>query len=999
MVKLKSGFSILIGAAIAFLILVPVTGLLIVDFLVDLWWFDSLGYAFYFWQRLLYRYVVFGGVTLLFFLIFFLNFWVASRFLGTAQYPEPKEQEKRRAYKEILQLFRTGSMRVYTPLSLVLGILVAFPLFEQWEAFLLYVFGPAKGITDPVYSKDISYYLFSFPIYTLLQRRILIAFIGLLAGILLLYWIERRLLQQQEQRMPAGARLHVNILIAMVFLIEMWRFILQRYELLYTGFHEPLFSGPGYAEMNVVLPFIWLCLLSLAGLGLSLLRTIHKGGGWKPLAAFALLFALALIGRYSDFLPALVNEYIVKPNAITRESPYIQHNIASTLAAYKLSEVEVREVAPERLRGDLDAYKTEGVFRNIPVWDGELLTDVFRHLQELRTYYDFAPVDVSRYTVRDRKQQVYLAARELRTASLPEGARNWINRHLSYTHGHGVVMVPAGQYADVPMIWFIKGIPLESEFGFQVEQPSIYHGLLDEYYYAIAPNDAGEFGYPKGDTNVIVDYTGEGGVPINTLFKKLMFAYYFKDKDIFFTLKTNERSRILFRRNIRERIKILTPYLMLDNDPYLVVTPKRLYWIQDAYTFSDFYPYAATYSVGDRKLNYMRNSVKIVVDAYDGHVTYYLFDRQDPIVQAYERMYPGLLKDQSEMPPELKSQVRYPQDFFNTQMEVYSKYQQTDPWVFYQQEDMWEFAEAASFRVQDIPPVKSYYLTLEMIEQGRFDFLLLAPMTPKGKSNLRALAIAGSDEPSYGKLIVYSFPKGQLVFGPAQIHALINQDTQVAQQFTLWDQVGSQVERGKMIIFPIGRVVFYIQPVYLKSSAELKIPELKRIIMSEGQFVVMETSLEDAYARLVARSREELERIERRFAPVVRTQQEPAPRPEATDQPASAPSAEVPRPAPAPEPAPMTPERQPPPEPKAERPVKSPSFAPPPAPVPEPVPTREQSPAGPEQQPPSETKSERPVESPSFAAPAAQEPAEEQPAPATTTDGKADTSQGESPRN
>ncbi|MCU0589335.1 MAG: UPF0182 family protein [Syntrophobacteraceae bacterium] len=987
MVKLKSGFSILIGAAIAFLILVPVTGLLIVDFLVDMWWFDSLGYAFYFWQRLLYRYVVFGGVTLLFFLIFFLNFWVASRFLGTAQYPEPKEQEKRRAYKEILQLFRTGSMRVYTPLSLVLGVLVAFPLFEQWEAFLLYVFGPAKGITDPVFSKDISYYLFSFPIYTLLQRRILIAFLGLLAGILLLYWIERRLLQQQEQRMPAGARLHVSILIAMVFLIEIWKFILQRYELLYTGFHEPLFSGPGFAEMNVVLPLIWLCLLSLAGLGVSLLRTIHKGGGWKPLVAFAVLFALALVGRYSDFLPALVNEYIVKPNAITRESPYLQHNIASTLAAFKLSEVEVREIAPERLRGEPYGQKTEGVFRNIPIWDGDLLTDVFKHLQELRTYYDFSPVDVSHYTVRGHNQQVYLAARELKATELPEGARNWINRHLSFTHGYGVVMVPAGQGADEPMTWFIKGIPLESDFGFQVEQPSIYHGLLDDYYYAIAPNDAGEFGYPKGDTNVIVDYTGEGGVPINTLFKKLLFAYYFKAKDIFFTLKTNERSRILFRRNIRERIKILTPYLMLDNDPYLVVTPKRLYWIQDAYTYSDFYPYAANYSVGDQKLNYMRNSVKIVVDAYDGNVTHYVFDRQDPIVQAYERMYPGLLKDQSEMPPELKSQVRYPQDFFNTQMEVYSKYQQTDPWVFYQQEDLWEFAVAASVRVQDIPPVKSYYLTLEMIERGRFDFLLLAPMTPKGKSNLRALAVAGSDELSYGKLIVYSFPKGQLVFGPAQIHALINQDTQVAQQFTLWDQVGSEVERGRMIILPIGRVVFYIQPIYLKSSAELKIPELKRIIMSEGQFVVMETSLEDAYAKLVERSREEMERIERRYAPVPQAQQQPPPQPAPRVQPESTPAAQAPPAAPA------MPEQQPPPEPKAEQPVESPSFIPPPAPAPEPAP------AMPERQPPPEPKAEQPVESPSFAAPPAREPAGEQPAPNATTEGNADTSRGESPKN
>jgi hypothetical protein len=489
---------------------------------------------------------------------------------------------------------------------------------------------------------------------------------------------------------------------------------------------------------------------------------------------------------------------------------------------------------------------------------------------------------VSHYNVRGHNQQVYLAARELNTSELPSGARNWINEHLTYTHGHGVVMVPAGQGGDEPMTWFIKGIPMESDFGFQVEQPGIYHGLLDNYTHVIAPNDAGEFGYPKGDSNVMVNFSGDIGIPISSLFRKLMLAYYFKDKDIFFTVKTNESSKMLFRRNIRERIHTLTPYLLLDRDPFVVVTPKRLFWIQDAYTHSDLYPYAASYQVADRSVSYIRNSIKIVVDAYDGRVSYYAFDREDPIVQAYDRMYPGLIKDPSEMPPELKSQVRYPQDFFNVQMEVYARYQQTDPAVFYQQEDAWEFAAAAAFRGQEASPIKSYYLTLDIIEQGRFDFVLLSPMTPKGKSNLRALAVVGAEPLNYGKIVVYSFPKGQLVFGPGQIYSLIDQDTQVAQQVTLWDQAGSEVERGKMIIVPIGRVIIYIQPLYLKSSTTLKIPELKRVIMTQGQIVVMERTLEEAYAELVKRSREELRRIERRFAPIV---VEPPPLPQPEPQP------------------------------------------------------------------------------------------------------------------
>jgi uncharacterized protein len=603
MAKLKGGLFILIAGIIGLFVLITASSLLTVDYLVDIWWFDSLGYEFYFWQRLLYRYVVFGSVTLFFFLIFFLNFWTASRFLGTTASSEPQDQDKKRAYKDILSLFRTGSLRVYTPLALVLGILVAYPLFEQWEAFLLYVFSPSSGLNDPVFGNDISYYLFSFPIYSLLQRRILIAFSGLLAGILLLYWLERRLLHQQDQQMPPGARLHINILITILFLIEIWNFNLQRYELLYTEFHEPLFAGPGFAEMNVVLPLIWLSMLLLACLGCSLVFYINRQKGLKILVASLVLFALALGGRYSKFLPDLVNEYIVKPNASSRESRFIQYNIASTLSAFNLNNVEIREIAPERVPMELDTPKTQGLFRSIPVWDGELLNDVYEQLQELRTYYDFSPVDVSHYNVRGNNQQVFLAARELNTSELPQGARNWINQHLTYTHGYGVVMSPAGQGGDEPMTWFIQGIPLESDFGFQIEQPSIYYGLLDNYSYAIAPNDAGEFGYPKGESNVTQNYAGKGGVPVSSLFRKLMFAYYLKDREIFFTVKTNENSRIMFRRNIRERISTITPNLLLDKDPYLVVTPKRLYWIQDAYTTSDFYPYAATYKIANRSLN------------------------------------------------------------------------------------------------------------------------------------------------------------------------------------------------------------------------------------------------------------------------------------------------------------------------------------------------------------------------------------------------------------
>jgi len=890
-----------------------VSSFLTIDYMVDYWWFDSLGYAFYFVQRLLYRYLVFVGVTALFFCIFFFNFWIASRYLGTGTPPpEDSKAQLKETYRKVLRMFRTGSMRVYTPLSLLLAIVIALPLFERWEAFLLFVFGPKASIADPVYGKDISYYLFSFPIYSLLQKRIFISFAILLIGVLFLYWLEHRLLKAREQGLQKGAKVHVCFMVLSVFAIEIWDFFLQRYELLYTSIYEPLFSGPGYAEMRVILPFMYACILLLAIIAISIVVFVLNGKGIKTLIVSAVLFSLALGARYSEMLPKFVNDYWVNPNAISKQSPYMLNNIEATLSAYNLKNVEMRDVTPVAAPEGIDEKKVQGIFRNIPVWDGELLNDVYQQMQVLRTYYNFTRVDVSHYNVRGNNQQVFLSVREMNTAELPKGARNWVNDHLVYTHGYGAVMTPAGQGGDEPMTWFLKGIPLESDFGFKVEQPAVYFGMLENYPYVIVPNDAGEFGYPKGDSNVTENFDGSRGVLINSAFRKMMFAYFMKDSDILFTTKTNEKSRILFRRNILERIRTLTPYITLDRDPYAVVTGSNLYWIQDAYTTSQYYPNSASCGSGAERINYIRNSVKIVVNAYNGKVDYYIFDTKDPIINAYRRMYPGLFKDESQMPPEVRSQVRYPQDLFDSQMFIYAKYHQTDPEVFYQQEDIWDVG-APGLVSEKQRSTRSYYLTLDMIEPDRFDFVLVSPITPKGRANLRALALAGSDRSSYGKLIVYSFPKGDLVYGPAQINSLINQDATISQQFTLWDQAGSQVARGNMIIFPIGKMLIYIQPVYLKSSTSLKIPELKRLIMTQGQVVVMEKSLEEAFAKLIERVKAETGRIDRRFAPLSSDPQL-APHQPVHSQPVTSPPVQTPlvtSPTAAPAPQPMEP--QPPP--------------------------------------------------------------------------------------
>jgi uncharacterized protein len=850
MSRIKRWIIILTATFLSLGVLYVLFALIFTDFLVDVWWFQSLGYGPYFWQRLLYRYLVFAGFTLLFFLVMFLNFWGATRFLGQVPLVETKPASKlRRGYQRLLDYFRQRSLKFCLLFSLAVAVFVAFPLYLQWEDALLYVFAPSAGIQDQVYGKDVSYYLFSLPIYQLLLRELLVAAAFMFLGTILLYWRESRLLASQGLQLPWGAKVHLSVLTGLLFLIGVWFFILQRHNLVYDRSHIPLFFGPGFTQMRVVLPLIWLSIVLLLAVAISLIFFMHSRKGMKILIFATVLFFLALGALYSPVLPNLVQKYIVAPNEIVRERPFIARNIQATLSAYGLTEVETRNYPISDMPWDVRSPKLQATLRNIPVWEAEVLDDVFRQLQALRTYYDFNSVNVDRYTVNGVYQQVFLSARELNLQKLPLVAQNWVNERLKYTHGNGVVMIPAAQQGDAPMTWFFRDIPPRSSFGLQIEQPALYYGL-GRYAPVIAPNKSREIGYPLDGTNVMVDYSGTGGVPVSSFFRKLIFAVYFKERDIFFTTQTNAKSRMQFRRNIEERIKTLTPFLLLDKDPYIVATSKRLYWIQDAYTVSNRYPYSQPY---DDQINYIRNSVKIVVDAYDGTVDFYLADPRDPFIRAYSRIYPGLFKELDRMPAELQEHVRYPKGIFDIQMRIFSKYHQTDPEVFYKQEDVWEFPSiSTNGKSTSIEP---NYLTLNLLDKKKDEFILLASMIPKARTNLRSMVVAGCDRPNYGKIVVFSFPRGTLVYGPQQVDAFINQDTAISQNFTLWNQMGSRVRRGKMIIQPIGEAIVYVQPVYLEATEGIGIPQLKRLILSKGETVVMESSLEQGLEALNARMR------------------------------------------------------------------------------------------------------------------------------------------------
>lgn len=826
------------------------------DFFVNFWWFESKGLQGYYLLRIVYRYLVFLCILLFFFGIFFSNFWIASRYLGHISNGDtcpPGDPNCRTRRRKMVEMFQSGSLKVYTPLSALLAIPIAAKFFERWEDGLLFFFGPSGTLSDPAFGKDIGFYLFDFPIFVLIQNRLLIAFLLLLAGLCLLYYLENRMLQRDELRLPRGAQIHLSFIGSVLILIILWGFFLERYELLYSENHLPRFSGPGFIEMRLHLPLIWLSILFFLATAIFGMIYLHRRKGLKPLLASAFLFLLVLGVRNTSFFFNAVDKYYVQPSDMARERPFIQMNIDATLDAFDLADTKTRDyqLTPTPQYGtDSDIQRN---LRNIPVWDRELLDDVYTQLQGIRTYYSFPGVDVDRYIVSDQYQQVYLSAREISMKLLPEGAQNWINRRLQYTHGYGAVMTPASQGGDEPITWFMRDLPVVSELDFEITRPQIYFGE-EEYEYVIAPNDIGEIDHPmKGQKEVFYNYTGDGGVPISSLLRKILFSLYFKERNIFFTTKTNRDSRILFRQNIKDICETITPFILLDEDPYLVATEKGFFWIQDAYTYSDRYPYSRRYGMGryeeewkgQASFNYIRNSVKIVIDAYHGTPTYYISDPEDPIIRAYDRIYPGLLKPIDEMPEDLRNHVRYPKQLFTAQMSIFSRYHQTDPEVFYREEDTWEFAKR-----QENTFLAPFYMTLNLLNPQKPEFMLLSPMSPVNRDNLRALVVVGCDGDNYGNITTFSFSRGRQIHGPSQVTALINQDTGIAEEFTLWDQAGSRVRLGRLIVFPVSGTIIYIQPVYLGATQRLQIPELKRVIVSAEDMVAMDRTLSGAMQKL-----------------------------------------------------------------------------------------------------------------------------------------------------
>ena len=710
---------------------------------------------------------------------------------------------------------------------------------SQWMVWLQYQHATPFGEVDPLLGRDVAFYVFQLPFLDFIRNLLVSVVVLSLAGATAAYILSGAVgfEPQAGLKISRGARQHLSLLIATLLLLLAWGAALDVPRTLLTP--AGVIQGASYADVEARIPMLKL-LMYVALLGASLATyQAFSPKQWPVPLAVVLYIAVSAGGTGYG---ALIQRIVVTPNEQEREAPYIEFNVEATRKAFALEEIDARELSGDATLTRSDIEANPETINNVRLWDHGPLLDTFGQIQAIRSYYDFASVDNDRYVINGEYRQTMLSSRELNSNSLSN--RTWPNERLVFTHGYGLALGPVNQVtAEGLPVLFVKDLPPNSEVDLSVEEPSVYFGELSNDY-VIVNTDTREFHYPEGDDNVYSEYDGESGIPIGGLFHKLLFSLRFRAFNVLISRQLTPDSRILIHRNISDRVEALAPFLMYDRDPYMVISEGRLFWIIDAYTVTDNYPYSTQ---AMRTINYIRNSVKIVIDAYEGTTTYYLADTDDPIAATISKIFPDLFTPIEAMSADLRSHVRYPQDIFTLQTEMFSTYHMTNPAVFYNKEDQWDVpAIDSDGRTAVMEP---YYTIMKLPGEQNAEFIQMLPFTPRRKDNLAAWMVARSDGEHYGKLMVFQFPKQKLIFGPRQIVARINQDEEISPQITLWNQQGSQVIQGTLLVVPIEESLLYIRPLYLR-AADGQIPELKRVIVAYQNEIVMEETLALALNRL-----------------------------------------------------------------------------------------------------------------------------------------------------
>lgn len=771
--------------------------------------------------------------------------------------------------------------------SLFVSLLAGLTYSNSWDVVLRYLEGVPFGVVDPIYGADVAFYVFDIPLYRLLVNYVILVTLASLGISLWIYLAniqpEGREEPEPEQTGPwTGEEVvlgpperfdlldllgqlsrygfgQLSVYVGILLLAAGANFYLDRFDLLFST--RGVVFGAGATDMAVYKPVLEaLAAISVGGGILSLFNSKIGEGRYLVVAVLAVV-VVAILGNLGA---AAYQNYVVGPDEFNKERGFIENEIDFTRKAFGLDRIQETDfdVARTLTRGEVE--NNTGTIRNVRLWDPRPLLKTYNELQIFRTYYTFNDVDVDRYSIGGEETQVMLSAREMDTDALSENSRTWVNRHLVYTHGYGAVMSPVENVSSEGLPeFYIKDIPPNSTAGIKVGQPRIYYGEGNDDY-AIVKTGTREFDYPSGSQNVYNNYSGNGGVELSNFAREVAYTVKFSSPQIFLSDSVDPGSRIQLNRDPRSRARELAPFLRYDSDPYLVIADGRLYWILDAYTTTHRYPYSKRIAFKGSRENYVRNSVKVVVDAYTGETDFYVAE-EGALIDTYREIFPSLFEDFDSMPEELRKHVRYPEDAFEALSTVYLDYHMRDPKVFYNKEDSWRIPDEISRG--DRIRMEAYYVVLRFPGEREPEFVLMRPFIPRGKENMIGWMAARCDTPNYGRLKSFLFSKQRLIYGPMQIESRIDQDTEISQRITLWSEAGSRVIRGNLLAIPIDKTVLYVEPLYLESAATGAIPELKRVIVAQGDSLTMQPTLERAIEVRFGKAPEEPEPVGEPGAP------------------------------------------------------------------------------------------------------------------------------------
>ena len=828
----------------------------IVRLYTDWIWFKDVGYVSIFGRILAARLALFFFTAAAFFAVIYLNLRIARKI---APLPTERLYYADEFRQKLVEYAERGLGLMLALVALVVAILAGLAAIGRWDEALRFIYSVPFGYKDPIFHRDLGFYVFKLPFLRYMYGQLFLALFISLAAVVALYYLGQAIeFLANIPRFAPRVKAHVFTLLAIMFLLRAFGYWLDRFGLLTK--ESGVIPGPAYADIYGRLPALNILIVVCVLAALLSVLNIWRRGIWLALGSLVGIIVVCI--SVGSMYPAILQRFVVKPNEFTKETRFISYGIDLTRKAYGLSDIVRRTYQLADSLTTQDIARNQPTIQNVRLWDYQPLQRTYKQVQELQQYYTFSDVDIDRYTINGQYRQVMLSAREMEQKGLSSRAQNWVNNHLVYTHGYGLVMSPVNEVGPQGLPRFlIEDIPTVSSADLTVTVPQVYFGEVANPYALVNTNQK-EFDYPSGEADVFTKYRSDRGVRISNPFIKSMFAARFGDITLMITPNITANSRLLFRRTVQERVKTIFPFLEFDNDPYLVLSGGRMYWVQDAYTVSDRVPYSQminmqfNYSDGSTDFNYIRNSVKITLDAYTGDVRAYVFDERDPIIRAYGRAFPGVFRPSSRMPADLQRHVRYPEDLFSVQTVVYNTYHMTNPREFFTRSDLWEIPESQRSGVdgdaaQGSQPMEPYYSVMRLPNAKKEEFILIRPFNRANRKNMVAWACAKCDPQDYGRLVVFEFEKGQLVYGPSQIEARANQEPEISRQLTLWGQVGSTVTWGNLLAIPVENSLLYVQPLYLESAATgTAIPEFVRVITAVGDQIAMEETLGAAIAKV-----------------------------------------------------------------------------------------------------------------------------------------------------